>query len=87
MTHRDIFLCDEIDKVKNYTQEELFKMNENQKERFDTKANISWIKRVLLQQNKETTPDKDALFSKKPVTEYCASCDNEIKNSKMGQSH
>lgn len=29
MTHRDIFLCDEIDKVKGYTQEELFKMSEN----------------------------------------------------------
>jgi len=62
---------------------------ENTNERFNTKANISWIKRVLLQQNKETNPEKDAMFSKKPLSDLCASCDQDLKgnNNKMGQSH
>jgi len=42
----------------------------------------------LNQQKRDKTPIKDAMFSKKPITDFCASCESEIKETdkKMGQS-
>jgi len=90
LAHRDVFLCGEIDRLKSYTQEELFKMNENYKLRFDAKANISWIKRILLNQKKaDQTPEKEPMFSKTRLTDLCASCDKTIQENadRFSQSH
>jgi len=41
LTHRDVFLCGEIDKLNNYTQEDFEKIKEKFKGELENKASIN----------------------------------------------
>lgn len=75
----------DLENLKNLTQEEMDKMNNEIQDKLDLKADKLWVEQMLKKNNRDKTPNKhidadDAMFSRKPLLQsLCASCDSDLK--------